>query len=894
MKATAPRQRRGTTASSRVKAVAVLAAAVTGFGTAAAVDALARTDLPVAVTAADFGPAGDGLTRLVVGAVTDDQLAALQATPRVVSAQRLFDGSALVATEGLAPADLSAVVPGAAVVVSEPGTVAAATISDPYWSRYGYNLQNTGSNSYTKPAVAGADVGAPTGWQAGTGRGTVVAVVDSGMMVDHPDLAGSLWTNPDEACGTVDTDRDGLAGDCHGWNFYANTPDVTNGGGDNSHGTSVAGAVGARAGNGTGTAGIAPDVTIMPLVVGSGMSVDVYAGAQAIRYAADHGADVVNASWGGNGGVQILTDAINYANSKGVVVVVAAGNDAKDRDAAPMYPASLDLPNMVTVGASTPSDTIAGFSAYGARTVDLFAPGDYVFAPLNDGGYFLVSGTSIASPQVAGAFALYRAAHPDATAAQLKALLFADTQPVPAFAGRSVTGGRLSLAALGNTAAEVRYTFTGMTAVPGVVSPQLTVSGDAPAGAYSVTLGLGMEQAGEVMALADQPVAVAGTTVRTGEDGQATFALGARPMLGSLVVSPTAELPEGRFVLMAQLQRDGVPVGRPYAAPLLVGAPAPTPAPNTAAPTSSPTGPVPATTSPRTTAPASSTPTVAAPTGPAPTVPVTASPTGAPGTTAPGTAAPGTTAPGTTGPRTTSPATAPAVPTGTAAPTTTPATTVPARPGTTAPVTSAPASSAPGTPTGAQPTSSTGTPAPGTTAPATTAPATPTAAPPTTGGTTPYPGTDAFRITAINPTRVDAAGGTRVTVTGGALPAGARVRVGLTAAATVSSATATQVVFTTPKLVAGTYDVYVFAPDGTSAVLTAALTYVSATPAPTTTPAPASTPAATPTATPTSAAPTGPVVLPGGQRLVRSALFASLAPAVWKVNCSSVCSGLAV
>ncbi|MCZ2830792.1 S8 family serine peptidase [Modestobacter sp. VKM Ac-2986] len=887
---TSPHLRGGTTASGRVKAVAVLAAAATGFGVAAAVDALALQDLPTAVTAADFGPAGDGLTRLVVSAVSDEQLAALQATPRVVSAQRLFDGSALVATEGLVPGDLSAVVPGAEVVVSEPGTVAAATISDPYWSTYGYNLLNTGTNSHTKPAVAGADVAAPTGWQAGTGRGTVVAVVDSGMMVNHPDLAGSLWTNPDEVCGSVDTDRNGLAGDCHGWNFYANTADVTNGGGDNSHGTSVAGAVGARAGNGTGTAGVAPDVTIMPLVVGSGQSVDVYAGAQAIRYAADNGADVVNASWGGNGGVQILTDAIRYANSKGVVVVVAAGNDANNRDAVPMYPASLDLENMVTVGASTPGDTIAGFSAYGARSVDLFAPGDLVFAPLNNGGYFLVSGTSIASPQVAAAFALYRAQHPDATPAQLKAKLFADTQPVPAFAGRSVTGGRLSLTALGNAAAEVRYTFTRMTAEAGVVSPQLAVSGTAPAGDYAVTLGLGLEHAGEVMAVADQALTLNGTTLRTGEDGQATFPLGGRPSLGSLVLSPTAELTDGRYVLLAQLRRDGVPVGRPYAAPLLVGAAAATPppagtAPSTApsaAPTGSPAPGVPApTTAPRTTTPATPTtsprPTASGPgpvaptAGPSPVVPPPAVPTTG---TAPTSAAP--------------PSGAPA-PTGTRAPA--------------APTTAAPAPSVPAGPTSARPTSPTGAPQPPATAAptpgpsGTTPPTAPTTAPPAggtapdTGGVKTYPQVGAAKLTSISPTRVDAAGGTRVTISGGAVPAGARVRVGLTAPATVTSASSSQVAFTTPKLVAGTYDVYVFAPDGTSSVLTAGLTYVSSTPAPPTTPAPTPTPTTQPSP---SATPPGPVVTPGGQRLVRSPLFASLAPAVWKVNCSSACSGLAV
>ena len=162
--------------------------------------------------------------------------------------------------------------------------------------------------------------------------------------------------------------------------------------------------------------------------------------------------------------------------------------------------------------------------------MDLFAPGDLVFTTWNDGGFRLVCGTSIAAPQVAAAYALYRAAWPDATAAELKQALLDDVDPVPAFAGKSVTGGRLSIGSLADGAlGAVRYTFTSMTA-PGRRrrSPASPRPGTTPAGDYSVALGLGMEQGGEVWALSGKDLTLGGTTLTTDDSGEALLAIRSR------------------------------------------------------------------------------------------------------------------------------------------------------------------------------------------------------------------------------------------------------------------------------------------------------------------------------------------------------------------------------
>jgi hypothetical protein len=895
--------------SKRVQAVVLTTAVVAGYAGAAVYSALAQPALEIAT---DFGP-GDGLTRLVLtadaGSFDAAALEALGALDGVVSAQSVYAGRALVAADDLVPQDFVGV-PGVAHAEFSTSVPVLGTISDPYYPQYGWNLENTGTNHYNQPVpgVADADMDATDGWAVGTGVGRIVAVVDTGFDSDHPDLQGALWTNPEESCGSVDRDGNGFAGDCHGWNFYSNTPDVDNGS-LGTHGASVSGVVGARADNGVGSAGVAPGITIMPLVVGGGDTMDVTLAARAIRYAVDHGADVINASWGGAFSgfpLQALKDAVAYAAEHDVLVVAAAGNDAADRDTDIRYPASLTDPNVVTVGSSTAGDTMSPSSAYGAASVDLFAPGYLVATTWNDGGMRLVGGTSIAAPHVAAAYALYRAQMPDAGYAELKQALLDDVDPLPAFTGKSVTGGRLTMSRLTGTPTDsVTYAFTSMTAPAGEVTPSIGMTGPAAAGAYEVVLGLGMEDDGEIWALADKDITLDGVTVSTDDAGDARFPLGSFAGFPAGGLSPSMELGDGRYVVTVQLYRDGEPVGRTSAAPLLVGSSVPAPG------GTSPGGTPPGGTAPGGTAPGGTTPGGTAPGGTAPGGTTPGSGTAPGGSTPPDSSAPvgpgdGGAVP--VGPGTpTDPGTAPGddpgtPPAGGSIPTDPSA---PVVPGTPTPGTG----TSPGTPPiesgGGTPPATGGTPAPS--APGTTTP----------GAVSPGPDTKyydqvgPFKITSLSPSRVSVTGGAQVTIRGLALPANPRVRIGATASAVVLSATSTQVVFRVPARTAGDHDVWVFAQDGTSYTLDAALTYFdpSAGSAPEdpadsgsgTTPAPGggTTPAPGGGTTPApggGAAPeTAPVVRtgPSGERLVRSAKFGALST-IWSVDCSSSCAGVAI
>ena len=289
-------------------------------------------------------------------------------------------------------------------------------------------------------------MGAPDGWDvAGAGSPVIVAVVDTGVDISHPDLAGRLWTNAAETPGNgIDDDGDGYVDDVDGWNFADGDPDVYSPADGDSHGTHVAGTIAARRGNAAGVAGVAGNARIMPLKFlkpGGGYISDAMA---AIDYAVGNGATVINASWGGAAYSQPLCDAIRLAGDAGVLFVAAAGNASADNDVTPTWPANCPASNLISVAATTSSDGLASFSNHGATQVDLGAPGEGILSTV-PGGYGYKSGTSMATPQVTGVAAVVLGEHPGVAPWQLKAALTSGGDPVAALAGATASGRRLSL-----------------------------------------------------------------------------------------------------------------------------------------------------------------------------------------------------------------------------------------------------------------------------------------------------------------------------------------------------------------------------------------------------------------------------------------------------------------
>lgn len=314
-----------------------------------------------------------------------------------------------------------------------------------------WSLSNDAAGGF---GVVGADIHATEAWDITTGsRSVVVAVIDSGIDLTHPDLAANIWTNPGEIAGNgIDDDRNGFVDDVHGWNFAGNDSDVQDGYG---HGTHVSGIIGAVGHNGLGVTGISWQVSIMPLRFQDSLGMGSTGGAvAALNYATmmrrDFGVNVVvtNASWGGGTGLsEMLQEAIRAQGEAGITFVAAAGNSGANCDAIPRYPACFDMPNVISVAASDRYDSLAGFSNYGATTIDLAAPGVGIYSTRPSGSYAFMSGTSQAAPQVTGVVALLAAAKPGITVAEVRAAILGSVDPVPSLAGKTVTGGRLDAAA---------------------------------------------------------------------------------------------------------------------------------------------------------------------------------------------------------------------------------------------------------------------------------------------------------------------------------------------------------------------------------------------------------------------------------------------------------------
>ncbi len=329
------------------------------------------------------------------------------------------------------------------VLYAEPNyrVRAAALPNDPYLGQL-WGLHNTGRSGGTPDA----DIDAPEAWELLSGDGgTIVAVVDTGVDYLHPDLAASMWRNPGEIAGNgVDDDGNGFVDDVFGADFLNQDGDPMD---DHGHGTHVAGTIAAVHNNAQGVAGVNPHARIMALkfldASGTGTVLDAVA---AIDYAVSHGAKISNHSWSSGGFSQALEDALERAKQAGHIVVAAAGNDGSNVDVSPSYPASFALDNVVAVAATDRNDRLAGFSNFGPVSVDLAAPGYAILSTVPGGAYDTLSGTSMATPHVAGVASLVWDQNPGWSYSRVIDKVLTAADPIAGLVGKTVTAARLNAA----------------------------------------------------------------------------------------------------------------------------------------------------------------------------------------------------------------------------------------------------------------------------------------------------------------------------------------------------------------------------------------------------------------------------------------------------------------
>jgi len=383
------------------------------------------------------------------------------------------------------------------ILYAEPNYIRRASAALPDDPKLGeqWGLHNAGQVVGTTPPFRGradADIDAPEAWEITTGStgssSIIIAVIDSGVDYTHPDLsaniwanAGDPWTNPqDPSTGNgLDDDGNAYPDDFHGWNFVGTqtctvdannncncTPDDPVGTNDpmddNGHGTHVSGIIAARGDNGAGIAGVLWNAQIMPLKIldanGCGSTGDEI---QAIDYAIQKGARIINASFGGPDLSSSEEDAIRAASDAGIVVVAAAGNESSNNDNLAIYPASFDISNVISVAASDSNDQLSFFSNFGKNQVDLAAPGTCIYSTTPVGSFALqgeiscnntpitpnyayISGTSMAAPHVSGVAGLLFSQDPSLTPEAIRTIILTTADPREGLKGRMVSSGRLN------------------------------------------------------------------------------------------------------------------------------------------------------------------------------------------------------------------------------------------------------------------------------------------------------------------------------------------------------------------------------------------------------------------------------------------------------------------
>lgn len=309
-----------------------------------------------------------------------------------------------------------------------------------------YGLYNT-----TNP---GADINATKAWDITIGsKSVLVAVIDTGIDYNHPDIADNYWYNSgeigfdangnDKKTNGIDDDNNGFVDDYKGWDFANNDNDPFD---DYGHGTHCAGTIGAVGNNGIGVVGVNWNVSLVALKFlsanGSGTTADAIS---SIEYATSIGANLSSNSWGGGGYSPTMYAAISEAMKNNILFIAAAGNDSVNNDSVDHYPSSYNLANVIAVAATDSQDNLAYFSNYGFNSVHLGAPGVQILSTIPGGDYAKYSGTSMATPHVSGAAALILSKYPNLNFIQVKHRLLYGVDKIQALINKTITSGRLNI-----------------------------------------------------------------------------------------------------------------------------------------------------------------------------------------------------------------------------------------------------------------------------------------------------------------------------------------------------------------------------------------------------------------------------------------------------------------
>jgi thermitase len=457
---------------------------VVRVGAAAGLIYLAGTSSPSIPAAQGRGPAandasyvsGEVLIQYRAGATEAAKQrargrAGAEAAENIVAASHRSDGKGDL--------ELARIPPGLAIAdaVRDLEADSSVEFAEPNWV---YEHQLTSNDTYYTsgqlwgmygPSTSPANqFGSAAGqaWAAGhVGSNSVyVGVIDEGIQFTHPELVDNVWTNPFDAADGVDNDGNGYVDDIHGWDFDRNDNTIYDGGSKgmlDDHGTHVSGTIGGKGGNGAGVAGINWNVTLI-----SGKFLGRRGGTtanaiKAVNYFTDlktrHGLNIVatSNSWGGGGFSQGLLDAITAAAQQDILFIAAAGNGGSDgvgdnNDVVASYPSNYDTTvgagydAVIAVAAINSTGGLASFSNYGAVKVDLGAPGVGVISTTAFNTYSSYSGTSMATPHVSGAAALYASTHPGVSALSIKTAILSSVTVTTSLVGKTATGGRLNVA----------------------------------------------------------------------------------------------------------------------------------------------------------------------------------------------------------------------------------------------------------------------------------------------------------------------------------------------------------------------------------------------------------------------------------------------------------------